>query len=169
MAWVIVPSGQLLVGAEVKLALEDLATKERVDENEDEHKESDPDEVHESTLDDTNDHRHRLEGAKNSCYSQDAECTEHAHRSKGLKVASPTASTDFLHDHLDNRNEDDATIEKIELLAHILFHSSSQQFHCKLNDEDPSKDLVHQFQILFDLLVDVIRLHSHTNCIDEHT
>lgn len=56
-----VPARQFFVYTEVVPTLEDLTTKQGVNENEDEHEDSDPDEIHESTLDDTYDHSHRLE------------------------------------------------------------------------------------------------------------
>ena len=59
----IILARQLYIGTEIVTALENLSTKQSVNEDKDEHEDRDPNEVHKCTLYDLDNHDHRLEGA----------------------------------------------------------------------------------------------------------
>ena len=61
--WFVILTWKFLIRSKFILALEDLAAQKRVNENEHENQDWNPDEVHESSLDYTDNHRHWLERA----------------------------------------------------------------------------------------------------------
>jgi len=60
---IVIGTWHLYIWSKVIVTLKDLATKQSVDENEDEHQDSDENEVHEGALDDTDYHGHGFESA----------------------------------------------------------------------------------------------------------
>ena len=72
----VVGARELIPGAEIVPALENLAAEQRVDEDKDEHENGDQDKVHEGLADDSDDHGHGLETAEEASDSQDAERSE---------------------------------------------------------------------------------------------
>ena len=120
----IVCSWHLSIWTEVIVALEDLPTQQRVDENKHEHENRNKNEIHERALNDANDLRHRLEGSQDSRDSQHSESTEDSNRAESLQATCTTAAAKLLHDDFDDRKNNHATIEQVHRLSGVLLRAS---------------------------------------------
>ena len=163
-----VGSGELLIWPEVEFALEDLTTKQGVNEDEDEHEDGDEDEVSQATLNDTNDHRHRLESAQYTRHTQHTERSKDSDSPESLEVASTPTATKCSHENLDDREKDDAAIKQVHNIGAILFRTNSHKLYAHFDNKNPCEDHVEELQVCLHHRCDVVAVHSHNNSVDEN-